>query len=142
MNDDLADFKEFMKRRERAAQSYVSGDAEPLDEISARELPATFFSPKGDFRTGADEVSSTYKADSGVFESGSESSFEILQMAAADSIAYWVGFQRANVRMKGNTEPVPFNLRITEIFRREDGDWKLVHRHADVLKAEAKEQKA
>jgi ketosteroid isomerase-like protein len=142
MNRDLDDFKEFMKRREAAAKAYVSGDAEPLGEISARELPATFFSPKGDFRAGAGEVSTTYKSDANAFEKGSETDFEILQMAADGDIAYWVGFQRASARLKGQAEPVPFNLRVTEIFRRENGDWKLVHRHADVLKAESKEQKA
>lgn len=142
MNKDLEDFKEFMKRREAAAKAYVSGNAEPLGELSARSLPATFFSPKGDFREGAAEVSKTYQTDVNAFETGSETDFEILQMAAAGEIAYWVGFQRAAARLKGRSEPVQFNLRITEIFRREDGEWKLVHRHADPLKAESKEQKA
>lgn len=137
MSNDLADFEEFMKRREKAAKAYVSGDAEPLAEISANASPATFFSPKGGYRQGSEEVLSTYKNnDVAAFEKGSESNFEILQMAANDGIAYWIGFQRAKVQMKGQAEPVPFNLRLTEIFRREGNDWKMVHRHADPLKHE------
>lgn len=138
MTSDLQDFKEFMKQRAAAAAAYVNGEAGPLDKIITHEQPATFFSPKGDFQEGTSQVATVYKTDAGAFDEGSESDFEILQMAASDGIAYWVGFQRATVRMKEKTEPVPFNLRVTEIFRREGGDWKMVHRHADVLKSESK----
>ncbi len=141
MSNDLDDFEQFMKRRESAARAYVNGDATPLGSIVTRVSPATFFAPKGGSRQGADEVSSAYKHDAEIFETGSDSSFEILQMAASDGIAYWVGFQRATARMRGQTEAIPFNLRITEVFRREDDEWKLVHRHADPLASEAEENK-
>jgi ketosteroid isomerase-like protein len=36
--------------------------------------------------------------------------------------------------MNGQDKPITMNLRVTEIFRKEDGDWKLMHRHADLLK--------
>jgi ketosteroid isomerase-like protein len=81
-------------------------------------------------------VYSIYERDAAHFTYG-DSSFEILQMAASDGIAYWVGIQRAMVRLDGSTEKIPFNLRVTEVFRREGDEWKLAHRHADSLASES-----
>jgi ketosteroid isomerase-like protein len=140
MTNDLQDFKQFMKRRDEAARAYVRGDATPLSRIAAREGDASFFPPRGGYTQGAGEVLSTYERDAGIFAPGGESTFEILHMAASDGLAYWVGFQRATTYMRGHTEAVPFNLRVTEVFHREGADWKLVHRHADPLASEARER--
>jgi len=140
VSNDLHDFEQFMKRREDAARAYVNGDAGPVGDIAALDLPATFFHPGGDCEQGAEQVSSRYARDATNFEAGGDSSFEILHMAAGDGIAYWVGFQRATARLKGRPEAVPMGLRITEIFRREGDEWKLVHRHADMLKSDSEEK--
>jgi ketosteroid isomerase-like protein len=139
MDNDLKDFEQFMKEREDAARAYVSGDAAPLRSISTRVSPATFFGPQGGYRQGADDVFSKYEHDAAIFEPGGDSNFEILQMAASEGIAYWVGFQRADARMSGSTEVIPMNLRVTEVFRREGAEWKLIHRHADTLATEPAE---
>ena len=141
MTNELHDFEQFMKQRDDAARAYVRGDATPLGRIVARRGDATFFAPRGGYVQGADDVFSTYEHDAAAFAPGGDSSFEILQTAASDGLAYWVGFQRATVHMRGRTEAVPFNLRVTEVFRREGDEWKLIHRHADPLTSEAKEQK-
>ena len=135
MNDDLHDFEQFMKRREDTARAFVRGDIGPLGGIVARVSPATFFGPQGGYEQGPHHVYSIYERDAAHFTSG-DTSFEILQMAASDGIAYWVGFQRAMARLDEATEPVPFSLRVTEVFRRENAEWKLVHRHADSLAPE------
>lgn len=136
MSDNLRDFAQFMQQREVAARAYVNGDAEPLVRIATSNSPATFFSPRGDVIQGASDVSARYAADAAAFDTNNENELEILQMSAGDDIAYWVGLQRANVHMRGKAETVPFNIRVTEIFRREGDTWKLVHRHADMLKEE------
>ena len=135
MNDDLHDFAQFMQQREAAAQAYVRGDAKPLGQLVTHELPATFFGPHGGYRQNAD-VFATYESDAAVFAQGSETHFEIPHMAARDGVAYWVGFQKATAYLQGQAAAIPMNLRVTEVFRREAGIWKLVHRHADMLAVE------
>ncbi len=139
-NSDLRDFERFMERREQAARAFVSGEAAPLGRIVARDLPATFFGPQGGYEQGPDHVYSIYERDAARFLAG-DTNFEILQKAASDGIAYWVGFQRATARLDGSAEPIPYDLRVTEVFRREGDEWKLVHRHADALASGAQETK-
>ena len=140
MSNDLHDFEQFMKRRDEAARAFVRGDAAPLGRLITRDLPATFFGPKGGYDQGADQVASVYERDAARFASGN-SHFEILHMAVSDGIAYWVGLQRASARLDGSPQAIPFNLRVTEVFRREGDDWKLVHRHADALASESEDRK-
>jgi ketosteroid isomerase-like protein len=139
--DTLRDFEQFLRQREAAAGAYVRGDAGPLGEVTARTGEATFFAPRGGSVKGAEQVWSTYERDANSFAPGGESSFEILQIGASGELAFWTGFQRASAFMRGQADAVPFNLRVTEVFRREGDQWKLVHRHADPLASEAREQK-
>ena len=128
-----ASFKEFMKQREKAALAYVRGDAAPLDEILVRSGGAGFFSPNGDHVEGAEKVAARYDKDAKMFGPGGEGRLEIVQSCSDGALAFWTGFQVAKAHIKGKDKPVAMKLRITELFRFEDGGWKLFHRHADML---------
>src|SRR5215831_13883676 len=128
MNDDQHDFELFMKQRSEVARAYINGEAAPLGEMVVHHDPATFFKPSGGYRQGAEAVWAQYERDATNFERGSEGELEILHLAAGDGLAYWVGFQRATAHLRGRPETFPFNLRVTELFRREGDTWKLIHR--------------
>jgi ketosteroid isomerase-like protein len=134
------DFEKFLNQREKAASAYINGEAGPLGDLSTSTNPASFMGPGGGEIHGAREVTERYASDARFFATGSTGHFEIIHAEASGDLGYWVGFQRATTYFKGKADPVPFNLRITEIFRKENGQWKLIHRHADPL-AEAQERK-
>lgn len=132
MTKDAQDFARFMQQREQAASAYVNGDMGPLSRIVAQTSRASFFGPRGGIEQGAETVAAVYERDCAGFVAG-ESRFEILHMAAGDGVAYWTGIQHASATFKGSDRAVPMKLRVTEVFRREGSEWKLVHRHADML---------
>jgi ketosteroid isomerase-like protein len=47
-----------------------------------------------------------------------------------------VEIERAKAKIGGSEELTPFALRVTMIFRPEEGTWKIVHRHADPITTE------
>lgn len=131
------DFTEFMSRRLAASTAFVNGDNTPLHQMSADTSPATIFGPQGNIVQGADEVNAANAQAAQFFRPEAVNAFDVIHQSADDHLAYWVGIQRSVVHIAGNDQPIPMNLRITEIFRREHAGWILIHRHADSLKNEA-----
>jgi len=129
----LIDFGTFMELREAAAQEYEAGDVESLRRMATRHPPASYFGPSGETRLGPDRVFEAYEQGLAPFAQGGETHFEVLQSAASDGLGYWVGLQYSAVRVADSSLPRNVVLRVTELFRREKGEWKLVHRHADEL---------
>ncbi len=120
-----------MRQRREVASAYVRGVAAPLSEIATRVDPATFFSPLGDAQHGAATVVERYVADAKSFDKDGTTELEVLHSATSGSFAFWTGLQHAQV---GHGEKSKMTLRVTEVFRSEDGGFKLIHRHADPAK--------
>ena len=54
-------------------------------------------------------------------------------MYVTAELAYVVQIERAKAKVGASEDITPYALRATNIFRPEDGEWKLVHRHADPI---------
>lgn len=127
-------FDEFMKRREAAARAYVSGDASGVESLSIGSGQATFFDPGGGFTEGATQVNEVNRRGAGSFGAKGTTHFEVRDKGAGTGLAFWTGYQIADVEMKQTGKIVPMRLRITEIFRDVDGRWMMIHRHASMAK--------
>jgi ketosteroid isomerase-like protein len=64
---------------------------------------------------------------------GEITSFEVIVKYVTAELAYTVWIERQQARLGGRQAITPFTLRVTMIFRPEDGEWKIVHRHADPI---------
>ncbi len=130
----LADFDAFMKKRLAASTAFVEGNFAPLKQISTERSPATIFGPQGNCIQGPEKVNAANEKGANSFELPAENDFEIMHQDADTRLAYWTGIQRSVVKIKGEANPISMELRVTEIFRREGEEWKLIHRHADNLR--------
>jgi ketosteroid isomerase-like protein len=58
--------------------------------------------------------------------------YEVIAAGASGDLAYIVGVEHTTASLDG-AAPVQYSLRVTTILRREGGEWKVVHRHADPM---------
>jgi ketosteroid isomerase-like protein len=65
-----------------------------------------------------------------LFSSVTEYRFELVAAGASGDLAYTVGYERSTVSVDGGPAE-PKTLRVTHVYRRENDEWKIVHRHGD-----------
>ena len=124
-----------LTHREEAAEAYVKGDGTQVDRIIPHSGEVSFHSPVGDSIVGADRVARRYSQDAKAFAPSGTSRFEVLQKAAGAELAFWTGYQIAKAQIGDMPAPQDMRIRVAEIFRRIDGEWKMIHRHADTAKS-------
>ena len=125
-------FEDFLPRREAASNDYIAGDPAALQTMLTDVDPATFLPPSGAVVEGAGPAEQAQVGGAAAFGPDSTGHFEVLNSGSSGDLAFWTGRQVARMDVRGQDDPVEMVLRTTEVFRREGGEWKLVHRHADV----------
>lgn len=124
----------FLARLEDATAGMFNGDASLWTELASHADDATLFPPFGGVARGWEEVGARYEAVAARGTPGSASvTFELLTSGVSGELAYVVSFQRALFNTAGLGELRPSFTRVTHILRREEGQWRLLHRHMDHL---------
>jgi ketosteroid isomerase-like protein len=108
----------------------INGDPGPMMEVCSRGSEVTTMNPRGRINLGWEEVSAGWERAAQSMSDGHVSADELVVVPLADDVAYTLGREHGQVKVGG--EPVLIDLRVTTIYRREGGEWKVVHNHTDV----------
>jgi ketosteroid isomerase-like protein len=129
MGTETDDFLAEMLPKQVAAETAIhQGDAEPRMAVWSRKDPLTVFGAKMS-GVGWTELSEMFRNVASWFSDSTEYDFEIIAAGASGDLAYTVGYEHNQVKVNG--QPRTYTLRATHVYRREDGQWRIVHRHAD-----------
>ena len=128
---DLEDFlAQTLQRHALATTGVRNGDATPLIEMLSTREPVTLFPAAQPAKRGWAEVSQAFQRVASLYSNSTPLTFELVAAGVSGNLAYVVGYERGSASVGGG--PVePVDLRVTQVYRREDDEWKLVHRHGD-----------
>jgi ketosteroid isomerase-like protein len=120
----------------RAGREITNGNPEVYKALYSRRDDVTLANPFGPPVRGWSEVAATLDRAAENYRDGEVVGFENVSTVIAPELAYTVEIESYRARVGGAEELVPVSIRVTSTFRREDGVWKLVHRHADPITAQ------
>lgn len=129
MGTALEDFLAEMLPKQVAAETAIhNGDVAPRLALWSRNDPVTVFGAKRS-ATGWAELDPMFHTVTSWFSDSTEYDFEVVAAGASGDLAYTVGYEHNRVKIDG--QPTTYTLRATHVYRREHGQWRIVHRHAD-----------
>ena len=115
-----------------ALNCMLNGDASPLADIWSHSGTVTTMHPVGGREVGWDEVRGSWEKIAQLATRGQVRLSDQFIQVAGDT-AYELGVEHGQFTLAG--ERVTGDYRVTNIYRRESGAWKIVHHHTDVAES-------
>jgi ketosteroid isomerase-like protein len=107
-----------------------NGDSAPRRAVWSRNEPVSIL---GALRNahGQQELDELFALLEQTFSDCTSHAFELQAYDVVGNMAYTAGLEHTTVSMNG--EPGSYTLRATQVYRREGDEWKVAHRHADMV---------
>jgi ketosteroid isomerase-like protein len=126
-------FDAVMERYRRAADEFSRGNPAQVRALWSHRDDVTLANPFGPPVRGWRQVAEALDDASSRMRDGAVSDFDIIATYLTKDLASVLATEHWQARVSGGEDVAPFDLRVTSTFRREDGVWMLVHRHADPI---------
>ena len=124
--------REASKRFYAGLNRMANGDAGPLADIWSQGADATTMHPIGGREVGRGKVQESFQQVAQVASEGLIRLDDQLIRVTGD-LAYELGIERGTLKLVGQQAAI--DGRVTNIYRREAGKWKIVHHHTDISPA-------
>jgi ketosteroid isomerase-like protein len=125
---DVPELDEFLAQIDVATNQMVNGDSH-LWQLYSHAPDATLFGGWGGHEKGWEQLEARWRMVIGRYRTG-KMTIEPIAKHVSEDLAVTVQFVRGEATFSdGSAGKV--GLRVTHVLRREDGKWRIVHRHAD-----------
>jgi hypothetical protein len=107
-----------------------NGDAGPRRAIWSRREPVSVY---GAWRNaiGQEQVDALFTMLAESFSDCTAYRFDVETFDVVGDLAHTAGMEHTSTSVRG--EPRTYTLRVTQVYRREDGEWRVAHRHGDTV---------
>ena len=120
------------KRFYAALNEMIRGNNGPIAETWLHDASVSTMHPIGGREIGWEQVRASFEGVGGIASEGHvELADQVVQVGG--DLAYELGVERGHATLAG--ERVSVEQRVTNIYRRQAGAWKMVHHHADLSPA-------
>ncbi|MFE2168495.1 nuclear transport factor 2 family protein [Streptomyces sp. NPDC059447] len=129
--NDRDDFLTWVRTTLREAEIALhNGDAAPRRALWSRTEPVSVL---GAWRNaiGREELDTLFTDLAEAFSDCTSYELELQAYDVSDNMAYTVGLEHTSTSVNG--QPRTYTLRATQVYRREEGAWRVAHRHGDTM---------
>jgi ketosteroid isomerase-like protein len=130
-------FADALARFHAAMADVANGDVAAIRALYAHSDDATSFYGWGGYEKGWAAVDERWSWAGRQFKGGTVR-HENVTTVVTPELAYTTDIETFDVQMDGMEGPTRWSNRATHIFRLEDGQWRLLHRHANRLEDQYK----
>jgi ketosteroid isomerase-like protein len=120
-------------RGDPAEPSCAARDPTLYEALFADREDITLGNPFGPYARGKAAVSKTLAGAAAKYRDGEVVGVDLVATYASGSIACVVEVEHDRAKVGDGNEPAEFHVRVTSVYERLKGQWRLVHRHADPI---------
>lgn len=129
----VSEFDQTVDRYHQALDEFARGNHEPAAGLWSQREDITLGNPFGPFVRGFEQIVQAMQRAASNYRDGRALGFDLIAKEVTADLAYLVEVERLSAKMGGSENLTPVSLRVTSVFRNEDGRWRLLHRHADPI---------
>jgi len=122
-----------IEQSHRALRAILNGDPTLYEALFADRDDITLGNPFGPYARGKAAVSKTLAGAAAKYRDGEVVGVDRVATYGNGNIACVVEVEHDRAKVGASSEPAEFHVRVTSVYERLKGHWRLVHRHADPI---------